>query len=292
MSTWRPGPLCQIERWLGIQDGTFGCFCGARPGPANIHPTHKTPAKASPDKTAPVKTAADTITADMLKGIAAHKVDATAVAHYLSEGVTAAGITTATGRAMFIAETAVESQYYTKLNEGGGRVAYDSVTKKHRNFHPKKDTLSPNETEYDYFTYLYDVDSPVKHNQEHARRMGNVDSGDGPKYKGRGYIQITGKKNYAAAGKDLNLELVKTPDLAAQPENAAKIAGWYWKTNGLNAYSDTDSDLTFKEVSYLINVGSLRGAKTDYTKIKGLTERQHMYVLAKTACGVTAPAIK
>ena len=252
MSTWTlPGPLCTIERWLGIQDGTCGCFPGARPGPANTHPADKTPPKASPNKTAPPKTAADTITADMLKGIAAKKADATAVAHSLSAGVEAAGISTAVGRSMFIAETAVESAFFMKLNEGGGQVAYDTVTKKHRNFH-KSDKLGPNEVQYDYFTFLYDIDSPVEAHQKHARKMGNTTSGDGPKYKGRGYIQITGKSNYAAAGADLKLDLVNHPELAAVPENAAKIAGWYWKTNGLNTYSDTDSELNFKKVSYKI----------------------------------------
>jgi putative chitinase len=61
-------------------------------------------------------------------------------------------------------------------------------------------------------------------------RMGNSQPGDGYLYRGRGYMQLTGKENYEKAGEALGLELVKHPELAAQPENAARIAVWYWET--------------------------------------------------------------
>lgn len=62
-------------------------------------------------------------------------------------------------------------------------------------------------------------------------RMGNDEPGDGYKYRGRGYIQLTGKDQYRAAGEALGMDLVGRPDLAADPENAARIAVWYWKQN-------------------------------------------------------------
>lgn len=70
-------------------------------------------------------------------------------------------------------------------------------------------------------------------NKVYADRMGNgpEESGDGYKYRGRGFIQLTGKVNYAAAGQALGLSLVNQPDLAAEPANAAKIAIWYFKRN-------------------------------------------------------------
>lgn len=61
-------------------------------------------------------------------------------------------------------------------------------------------------------------------------RMGNNEPGDGYKFHGRGYMQLTGKDNYRAAGEALGLDLVKHPELAAKPENAAKIATWYWNS--------------------------------------------------------------
>ncbi|WP_127168239.1 peptidoglycan-binding protein [Xanthomonas sp. BRIP62415] len=62
-------------------------------------------------------------------------------------------------------------------------------------------------------------------------RMGNDEPGDGYLYRGRGYMQLTGKDQYRAAGEALNLDLVAHPDLAAQPENASRIATWYWQNN-------------------------------------------------------------
>ncbi|CTP90559.1 peptidoglycan-binding protein [Xanthomonas graminis] len=62
-------------------------------------------------------------------------------------------------------------------------------------------------------------------------RMGNDQPGDGYRYHGRGYIQLTGKDQYRAAGAALELDLVNHPELAAQPENASRIATWYWQQN-------------------------------------------------------------
>lgn len=62
-------------------------------------------------------------------------------------------------------------------------------------------------------------------------RMGNTNPGDAYKFRGRGHIQLTGRDNYAAASKALGIDLESNPDLAADPEVAAKVATWYWKKN-------------------------------------------------------------
>lgn len=75
-----------------------------------------------------------------------------------------------------------------------------------------------------------------------AKILGNTKPGDGAKYKGRGYMQITGKWNYEQAGKALGLDLVNHPELLEKPEYAAKAAVWYWKTrvaNKVNSFKDT-----------------------------------------------------
>lgn len=59
-------------------------------------------------------------------------------------------------------------------------------------------------------------------------RLGNDTPGDGWRYHGRGYIQLTGKANYRAASQALNVDLVQRPCLAAESETAACIAIWYW----------------------------------------------------------------
>jgi predicted chitinase len=62
-----------------------------------------------------------------------------------------------------------------------------------------------------------------------ARVLGNVKPGDGERYKGRGFIQITGRDNYRRAGEALGLPLEDRPELAARMDVAARIAVWYWK---------------------------------------------------------------
>ena len=89
-------------------------------------------------------------------------------------------------------------------------------------------------------------------------RMGNDEPGDGYKYRGRGYIQLTGKNQYRAAGEALNLDLVGEPGLAAKPENASRIATWYWNQN-VHARAPED----FAQATLIINNG-----------FNGLKERQ------------------
>lgn len=77
-------------------------------------------------------------------------------------------------------------------------------------------------------------------NNVYAGRMGNgVEStGDGWRYRGRGLLQVTGKSNYAATGKRMQLDLVTKPELLEQPEHAAMSAADYWAANGLNELAD------------------------------------------------------
>lgn len=60
-------------------------------------------------------------------------------------------------------------------------------------------------------------------------QKGNEHAGDGYLYRGRGYLPLTGKDNYRAAGEALDLDLVKRPELASDPGHAARIAVWYWQ---------------------------------------------------------------
>jgi len=81
-----------------------------------------------------------------------------------------------------------------------------------------------------------------KHSPEKAKILGNVKPGDGLRYKGRGFIQITGRDNYRRAGKALGIDLENNPKLASDPKVAAKIAVWYWKSRvkpAVDDYTDT-----------------------------------------------------
>ena len=81
-----------------------------------------------------------------------------------------------------------------------------------------------------YFIKMYDVTGS---RPKLARANGNVNVGDGAKYFGRGYVQLTWRANYARAGLKLGIDLVNNPDLALKPEHAAAIMrkgmeeGWF-----------------------------------------------------------------
>lgn len=81
-----------------------------------------------------------------------------------------------------------------------------------------------------YFRRKYD---PQGANPALARQLGNTVPGDGVKFAGRGYVQLTGRANYAKAGTKIGVDLIANPDLAMQPDIAAKImrrgmeAGWF-----------------------------------------------------------------
>jgi len=81
-----------------------------------------------------------------------------------------------------------------------------------------------------------------KYSPQKAKILGNVKVGDGLRYKGRGFIQITGRDNYKRAGQALGIDLENNPKLASNPEVAAKIAVWYWKSRvkpTVDDYTDT-----------------------------------------------------
>ena len=67
-------------------------------------------------------------------------------------------------------------------------------------------------------------------NHRAGRRVGNKYAGDGDRFRGRGFIQLTGRGNYTAASQRIygDDRLLKNPDLAADPEVAAEIAIYYW----------------------------------------------------------------
>lgn len=87
-----------------------------------------------------------------------------------------------------------------------------------------------------------------------ARRLGNTQPGDGELFRGRGFIQLTGRENYARASKWIGVDLIKNPDLASDPKIAAKIAVEYWKHKVqpfVSNYADTPA------VTKLINSAML-----------------------------------
>ncbi|MGH9233233.1 MAG: peptidoglycan DD-metalloendopeptidase family protein [Acidimicrobiales bacterium] len=74
---------------------------------------------------------------------------------------------------------------------------------------------------------------------ESAFRYDAVEAGNDSRYRGRGYIQLTGRANYEAAGDSLDLDLAGEPDLAINPLASPAIAAWYWTVaRNINAAAD------------------------------------------------------
>lgn len=93
----------------------------------------------------------------------------------------------------------------------------------------------------------------------YANRMGNGDeaSGDGYKYRGRGYIQLTGKDNYKAFSASINEDCVANPDLVATKYPLASAA-WFFHKNGLHKIADGGAtDAVVTSVTKRVNGGTI-----------------------------------
>ena len=103
--------------------------------------------------------------------------------------------------------------------------------------------------------------------------LGNTQPGDGKRYKGRGYIQLTGRANYRTFGRALGLDLEGNPTLALQPAVASKVALKYWKDRVRPRVSNFCNT---RDATYYINGGS-----------NGLSDRES-YFRKYGGCGGTS----
>lgn len=96
-------------------------------------------------------------------------------------------------------------------------------------------------------------------NRVYGGRMGNGNeaSGDGFKFRGRGYIQLTGRDNYTAFGKSIGVAIEDNPDLVAT-DYALASAAWFWSKNGLNKIADTGAtDAAVTMITKRVNGGTI-----------------------------------
>lgn len=93
----------------------------------------------------------------------------------------------------------------------------------------------------------------------YANRMGNGNqaSGDGFKFCGRGYIQLTGRDNYTAFDKSVEDDILAMPELVAT-KYPLLSAAWFWNKNGLNAIADTGAgEDTITKITKKVNGGTI-----------------------------------
>lgn len=122
------------------------------------------------------------------------------------------------------------------------------------------------------FQFLRELASGTAY--EGRKDLGNTQPGDGVRYKGRGFIQLTGRANFRSAGSDLGLDLENNPDLAEQPDIAAQLAVWFWNKKNLNVRADAGD---FVGITRAINGGT-----------RGLQERTRLYESAKQVLSAVA----
>lgn len=189
----------------------------------------------------------------------------------VSAAMTEFGITIAKRQAAFIAQIGHESGGLTRLTESfnykpSALAIFSRVPVLMRD----KLGRQPNET-----TVPSERQQQIA-NLAYGGRFGNGDvgSGDGWRYRGRGLKQITFHDNYAACGRALGVDLVANPDLLATDDTlAARSAGWFWSTNGCNALADKGD---FAGTTRVINGQAMEGQD----------ERVALWSTAKSAFGL------
>jgi len=183
---------------------------------------------------------------------------------HIAASLSAFQISTPLRQAHFLAQTGHESAGFLKVEEGlnysenaltamfGKRITAEQARAYGRNaMHPANQKMIA--------SIIY------------ANRNGNgdVNSGDGYRYRGRGLIQITGKENYEALVKQLGADVVANPDLLLGYRFAAMSAAAWWMNHGLNELADSD-DVT--RITRVINGGTngLDDRKSRLSKSKGI----------------------
>lgn len=106
-----------------------------------------------------------------------------------------------------------------------------------------------------YFTRMY----------EGRKDLGNTQPGDGARFHGRGFIQLTGRANYLIYGRALNIDLVSNPDLALQPETAAKIFARFFEQLNIEQSAQQGDWLTVRR--------SVNGGLNNYPRFLFMVEQ-------------------
>ncbi|MBT2326139.1 glycoside hydrolase family 19 protein [Variovorax paradoxus] len=127
-----------------------------------------------------------------------------------------------------------------------------------------------------FLKYTVELWGPTEAQKRYEGRkdLGNLQIGDGYRFRGRGLLQTTGRANYKATGDELGVDLEAHPELLGEPVLASRSAGHYWQSHGLNRFADSGDFVTLTK---RINGGT-----------NGLAERQILWAASKAALGVTS----
>lgn len=127
---------------------------------------------------------------------------------------------------------------------------------------------------HESFKLYYTEEIASGANYEGRKDLGNIYKGDGVRFKGRGFLQITGRANYQAYANSGYCvgDLMRHPEWLAQSPGNQKASMWFWKTHGLNELADKDN---VEAVTKRVNGG--------YNE---LSQRKYYYRRFKTVFGL------
>lgn len=167
-----------------------------------------------------------------------------ALAQVFNDTFTRWNITTIKQQAAFIGQCGHECGNFTKLEENLNYAA-DRLMKIWPKRFPTLEAAQP-----------YHRNPRKIANKVYANRMGNRDeaSDDGWRFRGSGWLQLTGHDNFFHAGKAIGVDFVMQPDLVRTPEYAALTAGWFWSTHNLNALAEAGNHV---QLTKKINGGDI-----------------------------------
>lgn len=144
--------------------------------------------------------------------------------------------------------------------------------------------------------YVAEVWGPTTAQKRYEGRkdLGNIEPGDGSRYRGRGLIQTTGRANYAAVRDRLRRRLgPDVPDFEAEPEQLEHLrwAVWsaadYWDWRGLNTLAASGAAADFERITRRIN-GGLNGQPDRLARWKRAREALHIETPAAVKDSLTA----
>lgn len=110
--------------------------------------------------------------------------------------------------------------------------------------------------------------------------LGNVQAGDGTRFKGRGPIQLTGRNNYSRAAQALGRDFVNTPDLVGMPSGGFAASAWYWSVHVRNADADAGTQSGYDRITVAIN-----GCGGRIANCNGVADRNQRWLRARQVLG-------
>jgi len=142
--------------------------------------------------------------------------------------------------AEFVAQMAHESALFTRLQENLNYTTPERLMQVFPRYFPTRGVA---------MRFTNDPEKLANFIYDDARRinkLGNTQTGDGWRFRGRGLKQLTGRSNYAQYQNASNLPVLTDPDLLLDPMTAADSAGWFWSSTGCDAVADDVLALTRK----------------------------------------------